>query len=709
MRHHWSHSLYIIVVIEGGHMDDAIRQRKDILIGRILALHFQTGRRVRARSELEYLFLHCYSRRIAYMEGPLRQALVLSYLEPSVDEESPTARPTAILYLELRNGMVYGMSATGNTDRALENMERIGAGLTEQPWDAECLPVLEQQLDQLINAESLSDCPCTIRLFRHAPMVPDQVMAADIIGTSCRRVFDTIHAACGYAGNSFDSDEILPYFESQYLPAAESITQFRSALEPSAMQMVNQMCSRYTRKAAQLQVYNFFASGNAIVRRNRMQAIEVLPWLAPLLSGLNLRNWKMARIAEPAYADIREDMAEPLKQILDAVDTGKPLFDAVAAAFGIPRETVRWSRHRVLPDVDYFDCFQVDFLLIALSWMPAEKRPVTPMEWLQFGEFVFDCIETLARFNLVYTPDCVGTSPGRYSLHLVRLQPFSAILSRWLHESLGTGITSMAMRLKRNCQGHTGMQEATDFLLCLRMSFHHACPAVDYDEIVEDPFNDYMVAWFETINLRHLLNISKAWHRVIVSPVDRNGLPASETLERQDEGRLNCWPALLGKPFRYRDWEAVELTSSPDLIEEGNMLKHCIGGYTDHCLFGSTLIYSIREVSGLRLSTVALHVKHDPCQVTVIAHYARRNAQPDSDSEAAVDALVQALKQPAHAGRLQSRIADWKSACAELTSMDMHMLRSLHSNIYNRRIEQLAWECAFPSAPAPWTEKSWIA
>lgn len=689
-------------------MEDAIRQHKDILIGRILALHFQTGRRVRARSELEYLFRHCYSRRIAYTEVPLRQALVLSYLEPSVDEDSPTARPTAILYLELRNGVAYGMSATGNTELVLENLERIGAWLTEQSCDAECFPVVEQQLAQLINAESQSDCTCTIRLFRHGPMVPDQLMAADIIDTSCRRVFDSIHAACGYAGNSFDSDEVLPYFESQYLPTSEAITQFRNDLDPSAIQMVNQMCSRYTHKAAQLRVYNFFASGNATVRRNRMQAIEVLPWLAPLLSGLNLRDWKMARIAEPAYADIREDMGEPLKQILDAVDTGKPLFDIVAAAFGIPRETVRWSRHRVLPDVDYFDCFQVDFLLIALSWIPAAKRPATPVEWLQFGEFVFDCIEIVARLNNIYTPGCVGTSPGRYSLHLVRQQPFSAILSRWVRELLRTDIASMARRLQRQYQGHTGMQDATYFLLLLQVSFHRACPGVVFDEIIENPFDDYLVAWLETIPLCHLLDISKAWHRAIVSPVDSNGLPRPEIVNNHEGERLDCWPALLEKPFRYRDWEAIELTSASELIEDGNMLEHCIGGYADRCLFGSTLIFSIREIGGRRLSTAELHVKPDACQVTVVAHYARRNAQPESISEVAVDALVQALKQPAHAARLQSRVAHWKSARAKLASMDMHMLRSLHSNIYDRRVEELAWECAFPSAPAPWIDKSCI-
>lgn len=696
-------------------MDHTVRHEHDILISRMLASHFQTGRRARARNELEYLFQHCYSRRLAYSEGPLCQALVLSYLEPAIAEDPPTAHPVVILYLELRNGLIYGMAARGNIERVLASLESIGDRLIEQPFDGECFPDVERELIDIIDADSPSYYPSTLHLFHHAPpLAQDEIMAADIIGISCRRVFDTIQKSCGYSGNTFDSDEVLPYFESQYLPSAKAITRFRNALDPETMQMIQQLCQGHTRKAAQLQVYNFFASGTATIRRNRMQAIAVLPWLAPLLTGLNLRQWSIERMQAPAFPSIREELAMPIKQILDAVDTGKPLFDTVASALGVARETVRWSRGRMLPEVDHFDCFQVDFLLHALSWIPAAKRPASSMEWVQFGEFVFDCIDILARFNITYTPGCVGKSPGRYSLHLVRQKSFSSILCRWVRESIGPDIASMASKLQRRYLGHNGMHAATDFLLRLRLSFHRACPSVNYDEIIEDPFNDQMVAWFETISLRHLLGISKAWHRAIVSPVDSCGLHRSEPAvsqheQRQREQRLACWPPLLEKPFRYRDRQAIELTSAVELIEEGNLLAHCIGGYADRCLVGYTLLYSVRQMDGRRLSTVELQVHPDSLRVTVVAHYARHNTQPDLSSEAVVDALVQLLNQSSLAEELQARIAHWKLTRFGLAHIDMHQLRSLHSNIYDRRVEELAWECAFPTAPAPWIGKAGIA
>ncbi|NRC57314.1 PcfJ domain-containing protein [Neoaquamicrobium sediminum] len=92
------------------------------------------------------------------------------------------------------------------------------------------------------------------------------------------------------------------------------------------------------------------------------------------------------------------------------------------------------------------------------------------------------------------------------------------------------------------------------------------------------------------------------WHRRVAS---LSALRHERTAERPG------WPALCS-PWRSAcgRFEIVVLASAADLVEEGRMLDHCVGGYYDICRRGDTQILSLRQ-DGKRVATVELKLRPD--------------------------------------------------------------------------------------------------
>ena len=86
--------------------------------------------------------------------------------------------------------------------------------------------------------------------------------------------------------------------------------------------------------------------------------MHVLPWLLPMMI---------------AHASGRQVQEAP--GILAAIDAGLPLFDAVASAYNVPREVVRWLGRRSLPANWIVDAPHLQRLLAVLSWLAPEQRP----------------------------------------------------------------------------------------------------------------------------------------------------------------------------------------------------------------------------------------------------------------------------------------------------------------------------------------------
>lgn len=62
--------------------------------------------------------------------------------------------------------------------------------------------------------------------------------------------------------------------------------------------------------------------------------------------------------------------------------------------------------------------------------------------------------------------------------------------------------------------------------------------------------------------------------------------------------------------FEYRGYEATLLDNPKDILNEGTIMKHCVGSYSDMVAEGKYLVYSITK-DGKRSSTLGIHVNNN--------------------------------------------------------------------------------------------------
>lgn len=55
------------------------------------------------------------------------------------------------------------------------------------------------------------------------------------------------------------------------------------------------------------------------------------------------------------------------------------------------------------------------------------------------------------------------------------------------------------------------------------------------------------------------------------------------------------------------DFKAVLLRNGAEVVAEGELMGHCVGGYAPYCRSGSYVVYSIRDVNGCNYATLGLH------------------------------------------------------------------------------------------------------
>jgi hypothetical protein len=91
-------------------------------------------------------------------------------------------------------------------------------------------------------------------------------------------------------------------------------------------------------------------------------------------------------------------------------------------------------------------------------------------------------------------------------------------------------------------------------------------------------------------------------------------------------------------PFTIR-----ELTSVPELVEEGRAMTHCVASYARKCLDGQCAIFTLRDRADKRVATLELH----PTTLRVVQCLSLRNSKPS----AAVLAFARSWHQEVVAGR----------------------------------------------------------
>jgi hypothetical protein len=96
--------------------------------------------------------------------------------------------------------------------------------------------------------------------------------------------------------------------------------------------------------------------------------------------------------------------------------------------------------------------------------------------------------------------------------------------------------------------------------------------------------------------------------------------------------------------------EIVPITSAAGLVEEGNRLDHCVGGYYQQCRSGAAQILSLRR-DGMHVATIELKLSGataDTLSFQVGQFKARRNRRPDDELHDVLRAFLAALNRGAH-------------------------------------------------------------
>ncbi|MBE0701912.1 MAG: PcfJ domain-containing protein [Afipia sp.] len=111
------------------------------------------------------------------------------------------------------------------------------------------------------------------------------------------------------------------------------------------------------------------------------------------------------------------------------------------------------------------------------------------------------------------------------------------------------------------------------------------------------------------------------------------------------------WPAI-SPPWRCERGvhEIVPITSAAGLVEEGNRLDHCVGGYYQQCRSGAVQILSLRR-DGAHVATIELNLSGataDTLSFQVGQFKARRNRRPDDELHDVLRAFVAALNSGTH-------------------------------------------------------------
>lgn len=396
-----------------------------------------------------------------------------------------------------------------------------------------------------------------------------------------------------------------------------------------------------------LDVYNFLVARQGAYCRERVQAIGVLPWLLPMLTASGRTSREVACICH-------------------AIDAREPLFQAVASAFDVPRETVRWLGCAALPGNWSLDPERLRGLLALLSWLPAKLRPSTPVQF-----------ETLISLgNVVAAPLEFDDARGCRSAALLGRR--ASCLRRWLAEAARPGW--VAKRPGGEAAMARDAVDAADFLRALLGGAIAQMPGCSAETCVL-----WVLDWSAGVGLHRLLALSEQWHAAAI-------LSAGVAYDGADDpaSGIQDWPTVLPQPWRFEDRTVVELTSSSGLLAEGRALQHCVAGYSYRCVRMDSIIVSVRDADGWAYSTAELHLTGQG--VAAGQHRAMSNAAPGGGCERTVAALVGFLNEVGCSALLQRRLA-FQRAHAERHESEKIAARQ-RIGTETRHAEELAWQLA---------------
>jgi hypothetical protein len=574
-----------------------------------------------------------------FAEGPLRFLLARVTADPQgMLEDARRCRVLASARCMLRNGTVYGISLQGPRD-ALTGACRVLAGvLAQHDYDESAFISIDRAIAGALQAAGYDAVRASLE--RNAPVCPRPVVDAAQVERLMLAVVNRHRSA--HDGEPLASlpDALRSQPGGGDGGGDPAVAAYEQLLDVHGRTYSAGLRAVHGQSLDRLAVYNYIAARPG-ASRFRAQALQTLPWLLPMLSA-------------PERGRISREVA----LIRGAVDDGAPLHDAVACAFDVPREVVRWLGGRTLPDSWQLDDVRVQRLLAALSWLPPERRPQSGAE---FEDLMALCtvLARIVRFR---------NERGDLRMHAWAVR-HGACMRRWLAECRQLGWAHDTRRRDPEAFA-TACTDASDFMATLVGAVQ------DRHGVGDEAAVTLAMRWTAGIGLRRLLGLSTQWHAQAFAGIEEP-VPAGDAVD---------WPAILPEAMRFGDVAVVELTSSAQLAAEGRIMGHCVASYDQACYRGRSAIVSLRALSGAVRSTAELHLVEDGSMgVTVVQHRSAHNGAPDAGCVDALDTLVRYLNDEGAEPLLRAR---------ELFQRRQRQCARREADVRRGQAQEVAWRLA---------------
>lgn len=358
----------------------------------------------------------------------------------------------------------------------------------------------------------------------------------------------------------------------------------------------------------------------------RIQALHQHPVLLPLALKATLQ-WPMPEIPAEAVEAMREPRQRG-QHLAQAIDRGAP-----------------WAN--LLPDILNVGCDQ-NWIFHSGSWLQREGKPASRLDdaqvrWLggrPRGEALgpWRC-DTWERLHLIET--AFHLSAGR--------RPKSRAAWKQL----------MTFELNFPGGAHSRFQSGTR--APLGDAFFKGLPEdlahPDYKAMFRRlPMVMDMFRWMhDPDNVEHNIGQSLSrlswlqWNQYTDRAHDWDETMAPKVPRVSEHQQLRWRPLCEAGPWCAPNLgiALVELTCEWDLIDEGEAMRHCVADYAVDCAMGRSRVFSVRDATGQRLSTLEVIWDDDPTdprKVTVAQHFSRRNKTVIPEATLAVTTFLNDLE-----------------------------------------------------------------
>lgn len=404
----------------------------------------------------------------------------------------------------------------------------------------------------------------------------------------------------------------------------------------------------------------------------RIQAAMAYPLFAELLAtDSTLRS--LIEVCQPIAAALGERTKlsrghlKRLKKIRSPLPNER-LFQLREEAMGIdPLGVNRTRRHRITGELG------LQQTLDLLRGYPAQWAPDNEESWIAFAELVSACaMPILDKFGIQLN-EVLSATRGDWKGYKSSLaRAYDANLSEFDRRAIALATADT-------------FEMVEDFARCVifplllttitNANFNLPIPQQDLRERGYDIAFRVIIGKAKNIPVA-LFKAARDWASRVTSLCNAENLEEHEKTKFNVRKDVQSWPALTDNFSASNGLVIQNLTSAPELVEEGKRMENCLGRtYQTKAWTGKCHIFSVRSndlsqsFSTIELSPVSAKATGDGVYGSILQHKAKRNRPPSASANIAVFQWHDALL----SGKLPAAVEEtqlWRNEMEELDAID---------------------------------------